>query len=73
MRNKEAPSKEELIELLEQGSKVWNEWRAKNAGVDINFSDADLSTVHFRTVHLSWADLSEADIKGANLTEGTLK
>ena len=41
MTEKEAPSKEELIDLLKQGSEVWNEWRRNNPNTFILLSGAD--------------------------------
>lgn len=64
-------SKEELLELLKQGSKIWNEWRVTSADFDIgdvDLSGADLSGADLNVAYLTGVNLSEANLSGANLS-----
>src|SRR5437868_354181 len=57
----------ELVQLLQQGSKVWNEWRRQHLEVNIDLSEATLSDAN-----LSEADLRETNLSRANLSRATL-
>jgi hypothetical protein len=80
-------SKKEHVELIMEGSQVWNAWRDANrriapnlcwanlSGLDIswaNLSGADLSGVNLRTADLTWANLSATNLTGANLSGAKL-
>ena len=68
---------QEHVNILRQGSEIWNEWLLKNPEVlpDIrgaNLSGADLRGVRLSGANLSgavlcWADLTGADLRGAVL------
>jgi hypothetical protein len=78
----------EQLDILRQGVKVWNEWRAQqpqpifidlyNANlssanlIGIHLSRADLSKVNFCNSNLSSADLSFANLRYANLNNARL-
>ena len=69
---------QEQLEILNQGVKVWNEWRVENHGIDINLSGANLfranlSDVNFSEAELGGANLSEANLYVADLHEANLK
>lgn len=83
----DAPSKEELIKLLTQGSEAWNEWRGNNPNTSVslgirilakanlvreNLSRTDLSGASLNGVNLARADLARANLTGASLTEASL-
>lgn len=57
---------------LQQGVKVWNQWRKKNPRIQPNFSQADLSEAEFRGADLHRADLSGAHLREADLREADL-
>ena len=74
------------LDLLRQGVKQWNEWRAGNPeikadlrGADLHatdLSEADLSSAnlggaYLRGVNLNKAKLNKADLSGADLTDST--
>jgi uncharacterized protein YjbI with pentapeptide repeats len=72
MTEKEAPSQEELIELLKQGSKVWNEWRRTNPNTFILLSEANLSGINLSGADLRVANLNSSDLRGADLSVADL-
>jgi uncharacterized protein YjbI with pentapeptide repeats len=73
---------QEQLEILKQGVKVWNKWRAKNPGVDVDLSGSDLYGVNLNSANLNGAnleraflekaDLVRADLMGANLSQANL-
>lgn len=73
---------EEHIAVLQQGVKVWNQWREANPAVrpdlmdaslnklnlsEINFRDTDLRGAYLSETTLNLADLSHADLRVASL------
>ena len=58
---------QEHLEVLKQGTDVWNEWRAQHPDTWPDLSHANLSRAD-----LSQADLSDADLSGANLSRANL-
>lgn len=72
----------EQLEILKQGVKIWNRWRAENPGAIIDLSGADLyradlNRINFNGANLERAffekaDLVEADLIGANLSQANL-
>lgn len=79
---------EEHLKILQQGVRVWNEWREANPAVmpDLvsaslaggDFSEANLQAAQFcytdlTKADLSFADFRSADLTGANLTGSFLK
>src|SRR5258706_3879139 len=73
---------EEQLSILKQGVKVWNEWRLKNIGREIDLShvvfknanliEANLVGANLSDADLESADLSEADFRGANFRQSNL-
>src|SRR3972149_4014173 len=68
---------QEQVEILKQGVQVWNKWRAKNLGFQVDLFGADLSGADLRQANLSGADLRQAnlwkaDLREANLSEANL-
>lgn len=67
-----------LVELLRQGSSVWNEWRKQqpiNVQTDLsraNLTDANLIDADLSRVNLSRANLIDANLSGANLSRANL-
>ncbi len=57
----------ELLEILRQGSDVWNRYRKDNPDLTPDFSGADL-----RDTDLFGVNLTQADLRGANLTRAIL-
>ena len=64
---------QEQLAILKQGVKIWNEWRSKSNGVDIDLAGADLKRAHLSEAHLGRADLSGANLRIATLTEAFLR
>ncbi|HIC69890.1 MAG TPA: pentapeptide repeat-containing protein [Candidatus Latescibacteria bacterium] len=76
------------VDLIEQGSEVWNQWRRDNPDVQpdlyaahlpnadlsgMNLSAAILAVAVLYRADLSGADLRGADVRSANLMEATLR
>ena len=76
------------LDLIEQGSEVWNQWRRDNPDVrpdlyaahlpnadlsGMNLSAAILAVAVLYRADLSGADLRGADVSSANLMEATLR
>jgi hypothetical protein len=58
---------EEHVELLKQGSTIWNAWQSENPKILPNLIGADLSGADLSNANLISADLSYTNLKGANL------
>ncbi len=61
------------MDLLKQGSQVWNAWRAEQTEASVDLSGAGLRGLDLSGVDLTGADLSGADLRGANLSGANLK
>ena len=63
---------QEQVEILKQGVQVWNKWRARNPGVQVDLFGAELSGADLREANLSGADLRGADLWKADLLKADL-
>jgi uncharacterized protein YjbI with pentapeptide repeats len=63
---------EEHLRIIQQGVKVWNQWRVDNPDIESDLSEADLSGADLSEVNLSGADLSKTNLVGANLIMANL-
>jgi uncharacterized protein YjbI with pentapeptide repeats len=63
----------EQIDLLKQGTQVWNAWRADHSEAAVDLSDGALRGLDLAGADLSGADLRRADLRGANLSGAKLK
>lgn len=63
---------EQHITLLQQGFKVWNQWRQRNPQSIPDLKGADLRGLKLFKADLSGADISEADFSGASLYQANL-
>ena len=63
---------QEQLAILKQGVEVWNKWRAKNLGFQVDLFGANLSGADLREADLSGADLRQADLWKADLREANL-
>jgi uncharacterized protein YjbI with pentapeptide repeats len=77
---------QEHLKILQQGTAVWNEWRAQHPEIRPDLSDAKLSDAKLRDANLSFANLNGAtldtdlsfatlngaDLEGANFNGATL-
>ncbi|HEX2120811.1 MAG TPA: TIR domain-containing protein [Thermoanaerobaculia bacterium] len=66
------------LELLREGTRVWNDWRAKHPDVRPDLRDADLSARAFPAadlaeVNLEDGSLDRADLSGQNLRHANLR
>src|SRR5438034_118707 len=60
------------LELLQQGSNMWNTWRKQHPEVKSDFRGADLNGADLNGADLWGADLNGADLSGANLCGANL-
>jgi len=63
---------ENLIALLRQGTKFWNEWVRANPEADIDLVEANLKGVNLQGADLNSADFREAELTQANLVNANL-
>ena len=63
---------QEQVEILKQGVQVWNKWRARNLGFQVDLFGAQLSGADLREANLSGADLRQADLWKADLWKADL-
>lgn len=63
---------EEQLTILKQGVEVWNEWRDKGYGLDIDLSGVDLREAKLASINLSGAKLSQAHFHRADLSRANL-
>jgi Pentapeptide repeats (8 copies) len=63
---------QEQVEILKQGVQVWNRWRARNLGFQVDLFGAGLSGADLREANLSRADLRQADLWKADLWKADL-
>ena len=64
---------ESHLEILQQGTQAWNDWRAKHPSVRPELSEADLSDMDLSQANLAETNLSGADLYGADLCGANLK
>ena len=62
----------EQIELLKQGAKAWNAWRAEQTVATVDLSGGALRGLGLEGADLSGANLRNADLRGANLSVANL-
>jgi uncharacterized protein YjbI with pentapeptide repeats len=63
---------QEQVEILKQGVHVWNQWRARNLGLQVDLFGAELSGADLKQANLSGADLRQADLWKADLWKADL-
>jgi uncharacterized protein YjbI with pentapeptide repeats len=63
---------QEQVEILRQGTEIWNQWRKENPDEIIDLSGADLSRASLPDVNLSGAALGTVNFEGANLRGANL-
>ncbi|MBD2752617.1 pentapeptide repeat-containing protein [Spirosoma validum] len=61
-----------LIDILKQGSQVWNRWWEDNNRPSVDLSEANLSRAQLSGIHLSGANLAGANLSEAYLQEAWL-
>lgn len=61
------------LEILEQGTQAWNNWRSENPGIRPQLAGEDLSELDLSGVNFNEANLTEADLFDADLSEANLK
>jgi uncharacterized protein YjbI with pentapeptide repeats len=72
-------SDEKQLNLLQQGVKVWNSWRAAHPEVEqpdlsgANLADANLARANLAGANLHWTYLRRANLSGANLCKADLR
>jgi uncharacterized protein YjbI with pentapeptide repeats len=63
---------QDQLDLLKQGSDVWNTWRNQHASLQPDLSGANLTRAYLKYVHLIKANLSGANLTRAHLKEADL-
>ena len=61
------------IDILEQGTEVWNKWRAENPGIKPLLAGEDLSDLDLNGINLGEADLTNAELYDTDLSNANLK
>ncbi|HEV2662622.1 MAG TPA: pentapeptide repeat-containing protein [Ktedonobacteraceae bacterium] len=61
-----------LLELLKQGTRVWNQWREEHPSVEIVLSGSNLAEMDLQEAHLEKLSLRGANLGGANLSKAIL-
>ncbi len=62
----------EQMDLLKQGTRAWNAWRAEQTEAAVDLSGGALRGLDLEGADLSGADLKDADLRGANLSGANL-
>jgi len=62
----------EQTDLLKQGTRAWNAWRAEQTEASVDLSGGALRGLDLEGADLSGADLRRADLRGANLSGAKL-
>jgi uncharacterized protein YjbI with pentapeptide repeats len=60
------------LEIIRQGSEVWNTWRRENPEVVPDLSKTDLSGANLNSANLFEASLRDTNLRGAELNRATL-
>ena len=63
---------DEQTDLLKQGTRAWNAWRAEQTEATVDLSGGALRGLDLEGADLSGADLRRADLRGANLSGANL-
>ncbi len=58
---------DEQVDLLKQGTRAWNAWRAEQTEAIVDLSGGALRGLDLARANLSAANLEHADLRGANL------
>ena len=64
---------DEQTDLLKQGTRAWNAWRAEQTEATVDLSGGALRGLDLEGADLSGADLRGADLRGANLSGASLR
>jgi uncharacterized protein YjbI with pentapeptide repeats len=57
------------LSMLDQGSKIWNQWRLENPRLTPDLSHADLKRREFREFNLSGSDLHDSELTWAHVID----
>ena len=63
---------DEQVELLKQGARAWNAWRASQPETAVDLSHGALRGLALEGADLSGADLRDADLRGTDLSSASL-
>jgi uncharacterized protein YjbI with pentapeptide repeats len=64
---------QEHLDMLEQGVKIWNQWREEHPEFEPDLKEASLKEKNLKEVNLTKADLQKANLRGADLTKANLR
>lgn len=65
-------SNRKLVEILNQGVSVWNNWRSENYVQEPDFSGKDFSGCDFTGADLSGAIFDDCNLSNTNFTDASL-
>ena len=60
------------LELLKQGTKVWNQWRSTHRATRPDLSEANLAHIDLHNANLNGANFTKANLSGAHLQHAFL-
>ena len=63
---------DQQVEVLKQGVRAWNAWRARQPEAAVDLSHGGLRSLALDGADLSGADLRDADLRGADLSSASL-
>ena len=63
----------EHLKILLNGVEMWNDWRRKNQGIELDLSTANLRGANLRKINFRGVNLEKANLEEANLEEGKLR
>ena len=63
---------QEHLDILKQGTEVWNQWRAQHPGIRPDLIDANLSGTDLSGADLRGVNLYKANLRGVNLCKANL-
>jgi uncharacterized protein YjbI with pentapeptide repeats len=58
---------EEQLKILSQGVNAWNTWRKKNSEIEVDLTEADLTSLDLHGINFTKADLSDANLYRSDL------
>src|SRR5437762_8987880 len=64
---------QEHLDLLKQGTAIWNRWREEHPDITPDLKDGHLASLSLKEINFSFADLSFADLSFTDLSFADLR